>query len=131
MVRKSPNPIEIAVRPQKIIAFPRRPNAENLRANFLRRFNAHFLSKPEDEIFELIYTENPALYFTALVQLARVLKVETGEPGAFDDRPRPREEALKKLEERAGADARRLFEVFLKKIDKLEAAALEAQESEE
>jgi hypothetical protein len=103
----------------------------NVLLHAVRRFNAHFLSKPEDEIFELIYRENPALYFTSLVQLARVLKVETGEPGAFDDRPRPREEALKKLEERAGADARRLFEAFLKKIDKLEAAALEAQEGEE
>ena len=131
MVRKNPHPIEIAVRPQKIIAFPRRPNAENLRANFLRRFNAHFLSKPDDELFELIYTEDPRLYFQSLVQLARILKVETGEPGAFDDRPRPREEALKKLEERAGVDARRLFEAFLKKIDKLEAAAIEAPESEE
>jgi hypothetical protein len=46
------------------------------------------------------------------VQLAKVLKVEVGEAGAFDSRPRPREEALKKLEERAGADARRLFEAF-------------------
>jgi hypothetical protein len=65
-----------------------------------------------------IYTENPSLYFSSLVQLAKVLKIETGEPGAFDDKPRPREEALRKLEERAGADARRLFEAFLRKIDK-------------
>jgi hypothetical protein len=48
---------------------------------------------------------------------------EVGEAGAFDNRPRPREEALKKLEERAGADARRLFEAFLRKIDKLQEAS--------
>jgi uncharacterized protein with PIN domain len=54
------------------------------------------------------------------VQLAKVLKVEVGEAGAFDNRPRPREEALKKLEERAGADARRLFEAFLRKIQMAE-----------
>jgi hypothetical protein len=38
---------------------------------------------------------------------------------------------LKKLEERAGTVYFFLFEAFLKKIDKLEAAALEAQEGEE
>jgi hypothetical protein len=38
---------------------------------------------------------------------------------------------LRKLEERAGTDARRLFEAFLRKIDKLEAAVLEAKEGEE
>jgi hypothetical protein len=61
------------------------------------------------------------------VQLAKVLKVEVGEAGGFDDKPRPREEALRKLEERAGTDARRLFEGFLKKIDKLEAAVIDAE----
>ena len=125
------NSIELVVHPQKVVPFERRPNAESLRSNFLARFNRHFLSKPDDELFEQIYRENPALYFSSLVQLAKVLKVEVGEAGAFDDKPRPREEALRKLEERAGTEARKLFEAFLKKIDKLEAAALEAQEGEE
>jgi hypothetical protein len=106
----------------------RRANAEQLRTNFLARFNKHFLSKPDGELFERVYTEDPGLYFSSLVQLAKVLKVEVGEAGAFDDKPRPREEALRKLEERAGTDARRLFEAFLHKIDKLEAAALEVKE---
>jgi hypothetical protein len=122
------NPIELVVHPQKVVPFERRPNAESLRSNFLARFNRHFLSKPDNELFERIYRENPSLYFSSLVQLAKVLKVEVGEAGAFDDQPRPREEALRKLEERAGTDARKLFEAFLKKIDELEAAALEAQE---
>ena len=125
------NPIELVVHPQKVVPFERRPNAESLRSNFLARFNRHFLSKPDDELFEQIYRENPALYFSSLVQLAKVLKVEVGEARAFDDKPRPREEALRKLEERAGPDGRRLFEAFLKKIDRLEAPAPEAQESEE
>ena len=125
------NPIELVVHPQKVVPFERRPNAESLRSNFLARFNRHFLSKPDDELFEQIYRENPALYFSSLVQLAKVLKVEVGEAGAFDDKPRPREEALRKLEERAGPDARRLLEAFLRKIDKLEAAAIEAEEGEE
>jgi hypothetical protein len=124
---KSRNPIEIAVQPHRTVIF-RRQGAETLRSNFLARFNKHFLSKPDDELFERIYTENPDLYFSSLVQLAKVFKVEMGEPGAFDDRPQPREAALKKLEERAGTDARKLFEAFLKKIDKLEAAALDARD---
>jgi hypothetical protein len=104
------------------VAFKLRPNAENLRGNFLARFNQHYLNKPDDEIFELIYREDPRLYFQSLVQLAKVLRIEHehGKPGAFDDRPRPREEALAELERRAGTDARKLFEAFLKKIDKLE-----------
>jgi hypothetical protein len=122
------NPIELVVHPHKVVPFELRPNAENLRANFLARFNHHFLSKPDDELFEQIYRESPALYFSSLVQLAKVLKVEVGEACAFDNKPRPREEALRKLEERAGTDARKLFEAFLKKIDKLEAGALEAKE---
>jgi hypothetical protein len=48
-----------------------------------------------------------------------MLKVEVGEAGAFHDKPRPREEAVRKLEERAGTDARRLFEAYLRKVDKL------------
>jgi hypothetical protein len=106
----------------------RRAAAENLRSNFLARFNMHFLAKPDDELFQRIYTEDPQLYFSSLVQLAKVLEVEVGEACAFDNKPRPREEALRKLEERAGTDARRLFEAFLKKIDKLEAAAIDAEE---
>jgi hypothetical protein len=61
----------------------RRANAEQLRTNFLARFNKHFLSKPEDELFERIYTEDPRLYFSSLVQLAKVYKVEMGDPGAL------------------------------------------------
>jgi hypothetical protein len=89
----------------------------------VRGAGARRARKPDDELFERIYTEDPGLYFSSLVQLAKVYKVEMGEPRAFDDRPRPREEALKKLEERAGADARRLFEAFLRKLDKLQEAS--------
>ena len=51
-----------------------------------------------------------------------------GEAGAFDARPRPRAEALAALEERAGPQARALFERFLKQIDQLEQAAVEGTE---
>jgi hypothetical protein len=120
--RRSVNALEVSSNLQRPVVYKVRPNSENLRANFLARFNEHYLSKPSDEIFEHIYQEDPRLYFQSLVQLAKVLRIEHehGKPGAFDDRPRPREEALAELEKRAGTDARKLFEAFLKKIDKLE-----------
>ena len=49
----------------------------------------------------------------------RLHRVEVGRPEAFD-RPRTREEALRRLEESAGPEARKLLEGFLKKVDKLE-----------
>jgi hypothetical protein len=52
----------------------RRAAAENLRSNFLARFNKHFLAKPDDELFERIYTEDPRLYFSSLVQLGEGLQ---------------------------------------------------------
>src|SRR5262245_30609949 len=88
--------------PNRVVTMTQAPNAENLRSNFLARFNEHFLAKPEAENFELLYQHDPRLHFSALVQLAKVLKVqhENGPVGAFDAKPRPREEALRKLEER-------------------------------
>ena len=53
-------------------------------------------------------------------QLALVHRVEFSEPRDFDERPRRREKALEKLEQRAGLKARKMFERFLARIDKLE-----------
>jgi hypothetical protein len=79
-------------------------------------------------ISSMFHEEHPVTYFNALVQLAKVLKIEVGEAGAFDARPRPRAEALAALEEKAGPQARALFERFLKQIDQLEQAAVEGTE---
>jgi hypothetical protein len=46
--------------------------------------------------------------------------VEHSQPQEFDYRPRPREKALEMLEQRAGPKARKMFERFLARIDKLE-----------
>jgi hypothetical protein len=53
-----------------------------------------------------------------MVSLARIIKWEIGTPGAFD-RPRSLEEIMAKLEERIGPEGRKLFEQFLKKVNKL------------
>ena len=123
------NPIELVVHPQKVVPFERRPNAESLRSNFLARFNRHFLSKPSDEIFERIDPKIPA-GTSAAGAAAKVLKIETGELELRRQTAAARRGPAQ-LEERAGTDARKLIEVFLKKIDKLEAAALDAEEGEE
>jgi hypothetical protein len=122
--------LELSTGPNTPIVFQRAPNALNLRSNFLARFNAHFLAKGE-KVFDIMLEQNPSLYFSSLVQLAKVMKIEVGEAGAFDAKPRPRAEALQALEERAGPQARALFERFLKQIDRLEAATNESSTTDE
>jgi hypothetical protein len=122
--------LEISTGPSTPIVFQRAPNALNLRSNFLARFNAHFLAKGE-KVFDIMLEQNPSLYFSSLVQLAKVMKIEVGEAGAFDAKPRPRAEALEALEARAGPQARALFERFLKQIDRLEQAGNESTASHE
>jgi hypothetical protein len=55
-----------------------------------------------------------------MVKLAQVRRVELGRPTEFD-LPSSREEALRRLEERAGPVARKMLENFLAQVAKLEA----------
>jgi hypothetical protein len=71
-------------------------------------------------VLDRIITDRPEIFFLAMTKLALVHPVEQGQPRDFDDRPRPREQALEKLEQRAGPKARKMFERFLARIDKLE-----------
>jgi hypothetical protein len=78
-------------------------------------------------IFELMRQRYPVVYFNALVKLAQVLKIEVGPVGAFD-RPATTAEALDRLEQRAGPQARAMLEKFLervKEVDEQEASARE------
>ena len=61
----------------------------------------------------------PAQYFAGMVTLAKVIRWEVGTPGAFD-RPRTPEEVMDRLEERIGPKGRKLFEQFLRKVNRLE-----------
>ena len=54
-----------------------------------------------------------------MTKLAQVYRVELGKPQELGG-PCSREEALRRLEERAGPKARKMFERFLARIDKLE-----------
>jgi hypothetical protein len=70
-------------------------------------------------IFALMRKRYPVVYFNALVRLAQVLKVEIGSVGAFD-RPATTAEALDRLEQRAGPQARAMLEQFLEQMKGME-----------
>ena len=61
------------------------------------------------------------------MSLARIIRWEVDPTGAFDRALSP-EEITNKLEERVGPEGRKLFEQFLRKVNKLQAQQqLEAQ----
>ena len=80
--------------------------------------HAAWLEHGPDVINRLI-AEQPEVFLQAMLKIAQVNRVEVGRPEAFD-RPRTPEEALQRLEESAGPEARKLLEGFLKKVDKLQ-----------
>jgi hypothetical protein len=71
-------------------------------------------------VLDRIITDRPEILFLAMTKLALAHPVEQSQRQEFDDRPRPREQALEMLEQRAGPKARKMFERFLARIDKLE-----------
>jgi hypothetical protein len=63
--------------------------------------------------------KHPQQYLAAMVTLSKVMRWEVGEAGAFD-LPNTPEEVMDRLEQRIGPQARKLFERFLRKVQKLE-----------
>ena len=71
-----------------------------------------------DEILEIVADKYPELIFTSMVKLSRVLKVEVGSPGDFTRLGK--QGILERLEEKAGPQARQLFETFMRDVEKLQ-----------
>ena len=92
------------------------PNGKALSAAFLADFAGDY-DEHGKAIFELIREKYPVEYFRSLVTLAKVLKIELGPPDSFD-RPASTTEALDRLEQRAGPQAR---EQFLEQVKEVEA----------
>src|SRR6516165_7086463 len=90
------------------------PNGKALSAAFLGDFARDYESYGK-AIFELMRQRYPVVYFNALVKLAQVLKIEVSPVGAFD-RPATTTEALDRLEQRAGPQARAMLEQFLEQV---------------
>jgi hypothetical protein len=64
--------------------------------------------------------KHPQAYFGGLVALAKMIRWETAEELLSDGGMTP-EEIMEKLEERVGPQGRKLFEDFLRKVNKLQA----------
>ena len=80
----------------------------------------HHWRRVGQQVLDVVAERHPELYFAAMVKLARVLKVEVGGPGEFA-RLGSKEAIVKKLEERSGPEARKLFEKFVRDVEKLQA----------
>ena len=91
----------------------------------VRRLSGQFLLSVQrlwelrgDEILHRVADEHPALVFMAMAKRASVRRVEIGQPGDFSGL-KSKAEIVDKLEERAGPEARKLFESFIKKVEAL------------
>jgi hypothetical protein len=73
----------------------------------------------KEQVLKDVATKYPAQFFAGMVTLSKVVRWEVGEAGAFD-RPSTPEEVMDRLEQRIGPQARKMFERFLRKVQKLE-----------
>jgi hypothetical protein len=89
-----------------------------LSAEFLFDLQQHW-RKSREQVLDDVAKKYPAQYFAGMVTLAKVIRWEIGEPGAFD-RPRSPEEVVERLEQRIGPEGRKLFERFLREVQQLE-----------
>jgi hypothetical protein len=89
-----------------------------LSAEFLFDLQKHW-RKSREQVLDDVAKKYPAQYFAGMVTLAKVIRWEIGDPGAFD-RPRSPEEVVERLEQRIGPEGRKLFERFLREVQQLE-----------
>jgi hypothetical protein len=94
------------------------------REDFLADMHAAWLEHGEAVIDRLV-VERPEVFLLAMLKIAQVHRVEVNRSEEFG-RPSSREEASRRLEERWGPAARKMFENFLAKVDKLERQGLVA-----
>ena len=74
-----------------------------------------------DSILKRVAAQHPELIFSAMVKLVSVMRVEVGSPEDPFSKLRSKEAILAKLEQRAGPQARKLFEKFIEDVDRLRA----------
>ena len=72
-----------------------------------------------DEILRRVAAQYPELIFISQVKLAKVMRVEIGSPDEFSKLGS--QAIIEKLEEKAGPEARKLFEKFVRDFEKLQA----------
>jgi hypothetical protein len=116
IIEKQP---EIIFSPGRPLLINNAPNGRALASDFLQDFAAHYHAYGKG-IFAEIYENHPTHYWARLITLAKVLKIEIGQPHDFE-RPSTKEEALDQLQRRAGPAARQMLEKFLDQVATAEA----------
>jgi hypothetical protein len=99
---------------------------KSLSAVFLADLERHWrVHGPK--VLDVLAEKYPQAYFGGMVALSKVIKWEVGEAGAFDRSLTP-DEIMDRLEKRVGPEGRKLFERFLRQVNKLQMQQhLEAQ----
>jgi uncharacterized protein with PIN domain len=69
-----------------------------------------------DDILRRVAASHPELLLMAMCKIAAVQRIEVGQPDDFSGL-KSKAEIVDKLEERAGPEARKLFESFIKKVE--------------
>ena len=73
-----------------------------------------------DEILDRVADEHPELILLSQIKLASVTRIEVSSPDDFS-KLKSEQEIVEKLEERAEPQARKLFERFIKEVERLQA----------
>ena len=99
---------------------------KSLSAVFLADLERHWrVHGPK--VLDVLAEKYPQAYFGGMVALSKVIRWEVGEAGAFDRSLTP-DEIMDRLEKRVGPEGRKLFERFLRQVNKLQMQQqLEAQ----
>ena len=90
---------------------------------FLADLNDHW-QKVSTKVLDAVAEKFPEIYFQGMIQLAKINRIEIGGRGDFD-RATTKAEIMQRLEERVGLEGRRIFERFVQRIERLEAARAE------
>ena len=86
---------------------------------FLADFEQHWRTHGK-KVLDILAEKYPQAYFGGAVALAKTIRWDTGTEEMFDGAMTP-EEIMDKLEQRVGPKGRKLFEQFLRKVNKLHA----------
>ena len=98
----------------------RPPGSRNrLTEDFIGDVHAAWLERGREAIDRVI-DERPEAFLTIVARTIDVRRVEVGQPGEFA-KLGSKEAIVKKLEERSGPEARKLFEKFVRDLEKLQA----------
>jgi hypothetical protein len=73
------------------------------------------------KVLDVLAEKYPQAFFAGMVAMTKVIRWETAADAASFSRTMTPDEIMNKLEERVGPEGRKLFEQFLRKVNKLQA----------